>query len=121
MAKSKRGKSAKSSNSGKTAAKKASNKSTNKSTAAGKRDADGCGERCCAWKGVFAPVLKGCPYNFDSDKMDSDSDEDDSSDDEEEDTAHSLQICDKGLLSNDCNNYVHRKCDIKAYNIAPAA
>lgn len=69
MAKSKGGKAAKSSNGGKITAKKASNKATNKSTVAGKRNVDGCGERCCAWEGVFAPIIEGCPYDFDSDKV----------------------------------------------------
>ena len=70
------------------------------------------------WKDVFAPVLKGCPYDIQSKEGGGDSgNEDDSSDEEEENDA--LQCCDMrhGTTSDRCSNYLHRRCYIKAYNI----
>jgi hypothetical protein len=79
-------------------AKKASNKATNKSTVAGKRDVDGCGERCCAWEGDVCTYNQGCPHDFDSNKVkegndDSDDEDDTGSDEEEEKNNLNALVC----------------------------
>jgi hypothetical protein len=70
-------------------------------------------------EGAFAPIIEGCPYDFDSDKVkegnDDSDDEDDSRSDEEEEknTPKALVCCDIFR----CNKFVHERCYIKACNI----